>query len=63
MCPPPVKHKPNKGNENSKKGEESDVRHGPSQWEYVEGSRESQSTKKSCTKPTEVPASKREISL
>lgn len=50
MCLPPMKFKPKRGNKKSKKGEESEVHHDPSQWEYVEGSHGSQTTKRSFTK-------------
>lgn len=53
MCPPSMKYKPKKGNNKSKKDEESDVHRDPSHWEYVKGSQGSQSTKRSSIKPIE----------
>ena len=46
MCQPPVKLKLDRGNKKSKKGEENDVHCDLSQWEYVEDSHGSQSTKR-----------------
>lgn len=53
MCPPPVKYRPMSGVKKSRKGQESDVHHDVSLWEYDEGLNGSQTTKRSCKKPTE----------
>ncbi|CAL5201057.1 unnamed protein product [Lathyrus oleraceus] len=52
MCPQPMKYKPGRGVKKSRKGQESVVYREPSYWEYGEGSQESQTTKRSCMKPT-----------
>lgn len=36
MCLQPVKYEPKKGVKKSKKGQESDVHHNPSYWEYAD---------------------------
>ncbi|XP_058783030.1 uncharacterized protein LOC131657679 [Vicia villosa] len=50
MCPPPMKYKPKRGIKKSRKGE--DVHRDPSQGEYADASQGSQTTKRSCTKPS-----------
>ncbi|XP_058742934.1 uncharacterized protein LOC131615792 [Vicia villosa] len=53
MCLPSVKYTLRREIKKRKKSQESDVHRDPSMWKYAEGSQESQTMKRLCTKPTE----------